>query len=142
MNLSDSRFDPIHERFVPVGTEKVLELEAKLKAPLPKEYVVFLAHYGGCGFSGDANVSVDGRKLPIFTFFDEHKLLERLDMYSDLTAVGKIAFADDMAGNPYVLDAATGKVFYIDFSVNPPVGTRVATSFNTFLDSIEVQPFD
>ena len=41
---------------------------------------------------------------------DEQKLLAKLDVYSDLTAEGKIAFADDMAGNPYVLDAVTGKV--------------------------------
>ena len=56
------------------------------------------------------------------------------------TEVGT-SIADDMAGNPYVLDALTGKVFFIDFSANPPIGTKVAASFDEFLASIDVQPF-
>jgi len=142
MNSLDSRFEPIHEQFQPVGIEKVRELEAMLGVPLPKAYVTFLSLYGGCGFSGDAYVTFSDRKLPIFTFLDDRKLLSTLEVYPDLTAEGKLSIADDMAGNPYVLDAATGKVFFIDFSVNPPVGTKIAASFDEFLASIEVQPFE
>lgn len=117
-------------------------MEAKLKAPLPKQYVTFVTRYGGCGFSGDAKVSIGGRKIPILVFFDDKKLLSKLEIYLDLTAEGKFSIAADMAGNPYVLDALTENVFFIDFTVNPPVGTRVAASFDEFLASIEVQPFD
>lgn len=140
MSPTDSRFEPIQEHFRPVSAARVSELEAKLSAQLPKEYVAFLSHYGGCGFSGDANVPVGGRKFPIFTFFDDEKLLSKLDAYSDLTAESKIGIADDMAGNLYVLDALTGKVFFIDYTVIPPVGARVAATFDEFLSSIEVQP--
>jgi hypothetical protein len=142
MNPSDSRFEPIHEQFRSVGADKIRELEAKLKTLLPKEYVTFLSRYGGCGFSGDAYATLGARKLPIFTFFDDQKILSKLEVFSDLTAESKFSIADDMAGNPYVLDALTGKVFFIDFSVNPPVGTKVAGSFDEFLASIEVQPFE
>lgn len=142
MDNVDSRFEPIHEQFHPVGVEKIRELEERAKNSLPREYVDFLSCYGGCGFSGDAEVSSNGQKLPIFTFFDGEKLLAKLDVYSDLTAEGKITFADDMYGNPFVLDTSTGKVFFIDFTVNPPVGKKVTDSFSIFLASIEVQPFE
>ncbi len=141
MNPSDSRFEPIHEQFHPVGTEKIRELEVKLRASLPKGFVAFLSRYGGCGFSGDASVSFGGRKLPIFTFFDDRKLVSKLEVYADLTAESKLSIADDMAGNAYILDALSGKVFFIDFSVNPPIGTKVAGSFDEFLGLIEVKPF-
>ena len=141
MSPSDSRFEPIQEQCQPIGAEKIRELEAKLHAPLPKEYIAFISYYGGCGFSGDASVIVGGRKMPIFSFFDDQKLLSKLEVYTDLTAESKFSFADDMAGNPYVLDALTGKVFFIDFCVSPPAGTKVAPSFDEFLISIDVQPF-
>lgn len=142
MNHLDSRFEPIHEQFRPIGIEKVRELEARLKVPLPKGYVAFLSLYGGCGFSGDAYVTFNGRKLPILTFFDDRTLFSNLEVYPDLTAESKFSVADDMAGNPYVLDATTGKVFFIDFSVNPPLGIKIAASFDEFLAAIEVQPFE
>ena len=140
--MTDSRFEPIHQQFQPVEELAVRQLETRINAKLPKEYVTFVSQYGGCGFSGDANVRVNGGSLPIFTFFDEKKLIKNLDAYSDLTTEGKFTFADDMAGNPYVLDAATEVVYFIDFSVNPPLGKRVAGSFKEFLASIEVQPFE
>jgi len=142
MNQSDARFEPMKERFLTVSDDKIRELESRLKAPLPKAYVAFLSQYGGCGFSGKANVSFGDRKLPIFTFLDEEKRFSNLVIYEDLTAESKLAIADDMAGNPYVLDALTGSVYFIDFSVNPPVGTKVAESFDKFLGSIEVQPYE
>jgi hypothetical protein len=139
MNLVDPRFEPIREEFHPVKMETIRQLEAILNAPLPKEYVAFVARWGGCGFSGDANVAFGARKLPIFTFFDDRTLLANLVLYSDLTADSKLSIADDMAGNQYVLDVLTGKVYFLDFSVNPPVGIEVANSFNEFLASIDVQ---
>jgi hypothetical protein len=122
MNTSDSRFEPIHDQFQPVGVETIRELEAKLNTSLPKAYINFLSRYGGCGFSGDANVRCGGSQLPIFTFFGGEKLLSNLRIYDDLAAERKFSFADDMFGNPYVLDASTGLLFFIDFTVNPPVG--------------------
>ena len=142
MNTVDSRFEPIHRQFHPVDVEKIRELEQRMKTSLPREYVDFLSNYGGCGFSGDAEVSGNDQRIPIFTFFDGEKLLAKLDVYSDLTAEGKITFADDMYGNPFVLDMSTGKVFFLDFTVNPPVGKKVTDSFSVFLASIEVQPFE
>src|SRR5262249_19049648 len=136
------RFEPINDRFIPVSDESIRELEAKLKSTFPKAYVAFLNQYGECGFFGDANVSFDDGKLPILTLFGEKKLLSKLHVYEDLAAEGKFAIADDMSGNPYVLDLQTGSVHFIDFSVNPPVGIRVAPSFETFLGSIEVQPYE
>jgi hypothetical protein len=86
-------------------------------------------------------VKCDDGKLPIFTFFGEKKLQSKAEYYDDLTAESKLAIADDMAGNPYVLDALTGSVYFLDFSVNPPKGIRVAKSFDKFLALIEVEPY-
>jgi len=141
MNPADLRFEPIQDRFRPLSAERIQELEVRLKSTLPTAYVDFLSHYGGCGFSGDANVSSDRGRFPIFTFFDGQKLLSKLGFYEDLAAEGKLAIADDMAGNVYVLDASAGTLYFLDFSTNPPMGTKVADSFDKFLVSITVEPY-
>lgn len=140
MKQPDPRFEPIHKQFCPVVVQKIREVEAKLRARLPTAYVEFLLQYGGCGFAGDANVYFDKGSLPIFTFFDDQKLLSRLDFYEDLTAECKMAIADDMAGNTFVLDASAGSVHFLDYSINPPVGTAVAKTFDSFLEAIRVKP--
>ena len=142
MSTLDLRFEPINEQFDPVEVEKIRQLERKIKTSLPKEYVNFISCYGGCGFSGNAKVRGNGQWQSIFTFFDGEKLLAKLDIYSDLTAEGKVTFADDMYGNPFVLDTLTGQVFFIDFTVNPPIGRKVTDSFSVFLASIQVHPFE
>jgi hypothetical protein len=141
MSHADSRFEPIHDRFRPISLERIQEVETKLRASLPRAYVDFLSRYGGCGFSGDANVVFEGGRFPVFTFFDDQKLLSKLAFYEDLAAESKLAIADDMEGNIYVLDALAGPVHFLDFSVNPPVGTKVAETFERFLASIKVEPF-
>lgn len=142
MNASDSRFEPIDAQFRPITIEEIRELEQKVHSSLPTEFVDFLSRHGGCGFSGDAKVVCHGQSLPIFTFFDNQKLLSKLEVYSDLAVEGRIGIADDLFGNPFVLDVSTGKVYFIDFTTNPPVGKKVADSFSKFLASIEVQPFE
>ena len=142
MNPPDSRFEPIHEQFQPVSIEKIQELELKLSAKLPEPYINFLMHYGGCGFSGFACAYFRGRRLPIAKFFDFEKLFSNLMYYDDLTADKKLAIANDFEGNIYVLDCSTSSVYYLDFTVNPPVGFLVETTFDRFLQSIQVEPSD
>jgi hypothetical protein len=125
----------------PVSLETIRELESRIKAPLPKAYSDFLAGHGGCLLSGDATVNCACVPLPIFKFLGGRQLKSNLEVYDDLTAESKITIAIDMAGNPYVLDALTGTIHFLDFSVNPPNGARVAGSFEEFLAIIHVEPY-
>jgi hypothetical protein len=141
MNYPDSRLEPIRGQFRPVEAEARRELVAKLNTPLPDDYISFLTQYGGCGFAGEASIKLKDKTLLIFIFFDAEQLLTAIEDYADLAEDGKLAIAADMAGNPYVLDAQAGQVFFLDFTRNPPVGQKVAASFGEFLQSITVQPF-
>jgi SMI1 / KNR4 family (SUKH-1) len=135
MNLSDSVL--IRDR-QPLRIEKVRELESQLGVPLPDAYVEFLSQCGGCWLAGNAMVMLPGGGiLPIDVFFDEKRLFANLVVYEDLSADFSLAIARDGFGNPYVLHALFGSIFYLDFAVNPPEATQVADSFDKFLASIE-----
>jgi hypothetical protein len=109
---------------------------------LPKAYTEFLSLYGGCGFAGEANVHCKYGTFPIFTLFDFDKLIANLESYEDLAVDAKVPIGDDMASNLYVLSPVSGAVHFIDFSANPPIATTVAESFEEFVTSISVKPYD
>lgn len=130
----------IGDTFQPVSLADIAEIELKLARKLPKDYVEFLQKYGRCGFSEDA---VAGPSI-LLGFLgggrDSGSLLSSIDFYKDLTADGKLVIADDMMGNPYVLDPLTGTTSYIDFTSSGPIGHHLATSFSDFLEKIEIEP--
>jgi hypothetical protein len=142
MNQTDSRFVPENEHFLPVRADTLSEIESKIGATLPPEYVLFVTTYGGCGFSGNGVVICNNGEFPIFSFFDDKRLISKILWYEDLTREKKFAIADDMMGNPYILDALNGCVYFLEFCSNPPIGTEIAKDFTNFLMSIRVEPYE
>jgi len=117
-------------------------VEHHIQSTLPISYRQFLKRYGGCGFVGDAAIRDSESELLIFTLFRYEEICKMLDIHGDLRDAGKLPIGDDMAGNLFVLDAETEAIFFLDFSRNPPLGILVASSFDRFLDMIDVTPFE
>ena len=147
MHIGDPRFEPIDEDFVPLTDEDLSAIEAAVEAELPVDYSRFLRSFGGCGFAGEASViRPEEGPLPIFTFFgagiESRGILGVLRLHPDLAQDHKLPIADDMAGNLYILDPATSRVYFVDFAGGVARASQVAPSFTSFLEMISVTPDD
>lgn len=143
MRTGDQRFEPTDGEFLGLNEAEIQDIETTIGCTLPEDYSTFVGEFGGCGFSGDAIVRRPvGDPLPIFSFFGggsgSHALTRVLRVYEDLALDQKIPIADDLEGNIFVLDPASGDMFYIDFTSNPPEASKVADTFSEFLAMIEV----
>jgi hypothetical protein len=114
---------PVAGPFRPLSPQQTSELETHLRSKLPADYREFLLTFGRCGFDALAEVRASATEASsVLMFFGAPEegrsddLFWHLDTSSDHLPAGSLVIGDDEFGNPYVLDAKTGKVSYIDYA--------------------------
>ena len=124
--LSELRVAPIETDYVPLTRTEVAELERRLGAPLPSDYVEFALTYGLCFLQdwGVVPLLGDARSVPLSTFFggqaSEPSVLAMQEEYADAFPKGVVPIAEEPGGNLYLLWVSDpelpGSIWYADYS--------------------------
>lgn len=137
---------PVAGALRPLSPQQISELETSLGSKLPDDYREFLQTYGRCGFDGAAEVRLSATEAAsVFMFFGAPEEGRSDDLFWHLNTsggnlpAGSLTVGDDEFGNPYVLDAKTGNVSFIDHEFRGGE-THIAGSFFDFLQRIEIVP--
>ena len=134
---------PIGGAFEVAGLSDVQAIEHVIGAPLPGDYVNFLSKFGASMVSGEASCPLpEGEAALILTFFGAEKVLEDCRSHEDYVLGGYVPFADDFFNNRFVVHAASGAVFFIEYKSGAAVHMSVSPSFGEFLERIEVASDD
>lgn len=143
------RLTPIAGAFRPMSNEQADQLEAVLGTELPADYRAFVQHYGRCGLDGDVDiVPLEGPHLSILKFFGAPQpgraddVFWHLETLRDELPTNCFAIGDDGFGNPFVLDALSGRVVFLDHDLGFREPRAVAPTFSDFLRRIVVTPDD
>ncbi len=118
---------PVRGEYVPLTPSEVAELERRLGAPLPADYLDFALTYGRCHIRGWGDVPlVDGpRTVLLDTFFGGQagggrSVLAMQEEYAGAFPDGVVPIADDPNGNLYLLWVSDpdlpGSIWYADYS--------------------------
>lgn len=136
----------------PIGEGDFDALEAAAGFELPKAFRRFFGDHGGCFVNGNTSVVFEGGPSDLLQFHGVSRPYDPFTRDTTSLRVGllelgypsrSIVFADDLGGNAYYLaPMETGiSVFWLG-DLREGNGTRVADSFEEFLDLVEVSPFE
>jgi hypothetical protein len=136
---------PIEAAFEVCDDDDIQAIEAKAGFKLPATYVSFLKTYGRCMFTGEATVRCPGEVPPlrIDTMFgcgdSAGDILTDMQRHPEYRNNGLVPIADDNFNNRYVL-RKTGAVLFIDYSRGTTAISKLADSFDEFLNMLDVRP--
>jgi hypothetical protein len=136
---------PIEAAFEACDDKDIRAIETKAGFKLPATYVSFLKTYGHCMFTGEATVKRPGEMPPlrIDTMFgcgdSAGNILVDLQRHPEYRYNGLVPIADDNFNNRYVL-RKSGEVLFIDYSRGSAAISKLADSFDEFLNMLDVRP--
>lgn len=138
-----SQLTPVDDQFRGASKTEIQNIEKLLGSSLPKDYVEFLERYGKSTFSGEATVAVEGnRPLGVFVLFaagGEHcSVLADLQAHEDYLREKVVPVGDDLFNNRYLMNPASGEVFFVEYPHGTNSAVKVSSSFSDFINSIQV----
>jgi len=135
---------PIEAAFEVCDDDDIRAIETKAGFKLPAIYVSFLKTYGHCMFTGEATVRRVGEMPPlrIDTMFgcgdSAGNILIDMQRHPEFRNNGLVPIADDNFNNRYVL-RKSGEVMFVDYSRGWAAISKLADSFDEFLNLLDVQ---
>lgn len=137
--------EPIDAEFVQATEADLKLIEETLSATVPVQVSSFLKSFGRSMFDGEAAVTAqDGEECGVFTLFcaagPKGSVIADLLSHPDYVAEGMLPIADDLFNNRFVVKVDTGEVWFLAYAHGVVSTHLVASSFDEFLEAIEVTP--